>query len=92
VANGNPCIDFVRGDERCASLCSVEIQLEKLAAEPIVGLDRKDYSEYYRVLDRIFAPVHAKPRIAVECDSVSSLITEVEADAASLWRPRSSSS
>jgi hypothetical protein len=40
------------------------ITLEKLAAEPIVGLDRKDYSEYYRVLDRIFAPVHAKPRIA----------------------------
>src|SRR6266699_2171355 len=30
-------------------------------------------------LDRIFAPIHAKPRIAVECDSASSLITEVEA-------------
>jgi DNA-binding transcriptional LysR family regulator len=55
------------------------IPLEKLAAEPLVGLDRKDYSEYYRFLDRMFASVHAKPRLAVKCDSVSSLITEVEA-------------
>jgi DNA-binding transcriptional LysR family regulator len=55
------------------------ITLEKLAAEPLVGLRRKDYSEYYHILDRIFAPIHAKPRIAVECDSASSLITEVEA-------------
>ena len=31
------------------------------------------------MLDRVFASVHAKPRIAVECDSASSLITEVEA-------------
>jgi len=55
------------------------ITLEKLAAEPLIGLRRKDYSEYYDVLDRIFAPIGAKPRIAVECDSASSLITEVEA-------------
>jgi len=27
----------------------------------------------------MFAPLHAKPRLAVECDSASSLITEVEA-------------
>ena len=55
------------------------IALEKLATEPLVGLRRKDYSEYYHVLDRIFSPIRAKPRIAVECDSASSLITEVEA-------------
>src|SRR5213593_847116 len=55
------------------------ITLEKLAAEPLVGLRRKDYSEYYRIVDRVFASVQAKPRIAVECDSASSLITEVEA-------------
>src|SRR5438876_8498360 len=55
------------------------ITLEMLAAEPLVGLRRKDYSEYYRIIDRVFAAVHAKPRIAVECDSASSLITEVEA-------------
>jgi DNA-binding transcriptional LysR family regulator len=54
------------------------IPLEKLAAEPIVGLNR-NYSEFYRFVDRLFAPVHVKPRMAVECDSVSSLIAEVEA-------------
>src|SRR6266446_2134242 len=55
------------------------IPLEKVAAEPLVSLRRKDYSESREVLDRIFAPIGAKPRIAVECDSASSLITEVEA-------------
>src|SRR6266516_6900010 len=55
------------------------VTLEKLAAEPLVGLRRKDYPEYNRILDRLFAPICATPRIAVECDSASSLITEVEA-------------
>src|SRR6266404_5254169 len=55
------------------------IEFELLAAEPLVGLRRKDYPEYYHFIDRIFAPIRAKPRIAVECDSASSLITEVEA-------------
>src|SRR6185436_12015357 len=32
-----------------------------------------------RILDRLFAPIRATARIAVECDSASSLITEVEA-------------
>jgi DNA-binding transcriptional LysR family regulator len=55
------------------------VSLEKLAAEPLVGFRRKDYPEYNRILDRLFAPISATPRIAVECDSASSLITEVEA-------------
>src|SRR6266481_4498557 len=55
------------------------VPLEKLATEPLIGPRRKDYSEYYRVLERVFASISAKPRIAVECDSVSSMITEVEA-------------
>ena len=55
------------------------IPLEKLAAEPLVVLRRKDYPEADRYLDRLFASIRAKPRIAVECDSASSLITEVEA-------------
>jgi DNA-binding transcriptional LysR family regulator len=45
----------------------------------MVILRRKDYSEYHRILERIFASISAKPRIAVECDSASSVITEVEA-------------
>jgi DNA-binding transcriptional LysR family regulator len=55
------------------------IPLEKLAADPLVVFSRKDYSEVYRILERAFAPIHAKPRIAVSCDSLSSLILEVEA-------------
>jgi DNA-binding transcriptional LysR family regulator len=55
------------------------IPLEKLAAEPLVVLRRKDYPEADHFLDRLFATNRAKPRIAVECDSASSLITEVEA-------------
>jgi len=54
------------------------IPLEKLAAEPLVVLRRKDYPESDHFLDRLFASIRAKPRIAVECDSASSLITEVE--------------
>src|SRR5262249_19815096 len=55
------------------------IPLKKVAAEPLVALRRKKYSEYYHVLERIFAPVSARPNIAVECDSESSLVMEVEA-------------
>jgi DNA-binding transcriptional LysR family regulator len=55
------------------------VPLEKVAAEPLVGLCRKDYSEYYRMLDRFFTPISAKPRIVAECDSGSSLLLEVAA-------------
>jgi DNA-binding transcriptional LysR family regulator len=55
------------------------IPLEKVAAEPLIGLRRKDHPEYHRHLSRIFAPIGVKPRIAVECDSGSSLLVEVEA-------------
>jgi len=55
------------------------VSLEKLATEPLIGLRRKDYSEYYRILEQIFAAISAKPRIAVKCDSISSLVVEVEA-------------
>jgi DNA-binding transcriptional LysR family regulator len=55
------------------------VPLEKLAAEPLVGLGRKDYPEYSRFLERLFGAIRAKPRVVVQCDSASSLITEVEA-------------
>jgi DNA-binding transcriptional LysR family regulator len=55
------------------------IPLEKVAAEPLIGLCRRDFPEYYRNLDRIFAPIGAKPHVAVECDSGNSLLIEVEA-------------
>ena len=55
------------------------IPLEKLACERLVILSRKSYSEYHRILEHIFAPVSGKPRIAMECDSESSLFLQVEA-------------
>jgi DNA-binding transcriptional LysR family regulator len=55
------------------------IPLEKLAGESLVILSRKSYSEYHRILEQIFAPIRARPRIAMECDSESSLFMEVEA-------------
>ncbi len=54
------------------------ITLEKAFAEPLIGLSRKDYPDYYVRLDRILGPLAIKPRVVVECDSASSLITEVE--------------
>jgi DNA-binding transcriptional LysR family regulator len=55
------------------------IPLEMVATEPLIGLSRRDFTEYYRNLDRIFAPTGVKPHIAVECDSRNSLFIEVEA-------------
>jgi DNA-binding transcriptional LysR family regulator len=55
------------------------VPLEKVAAEPLVGLRRGNFSEYHRAIERIFSRISAKPRIALECDSASSLIMEVEA-------------
>jgi DNA-binding transcriptional LysR family regulator len=55
------------------------IPLEKVAAEPLIGLCRRDFPEYYRNLNRTFASIGAKPRIAVECDTTSSGLIEVEA-------------
>jgi DNA-binding transcriptional LysR family regulator len=54
------------------------IPLEKVAAQPIVGFARKDYPEYFPFIERLFRPLGVKPRVAVECDSASSLITAVE--------------
>ena len=54
------------------------IPLEKLANEPIVVFSRQDYPEYVPFVERLFLPLGVKPRIAVECDSGSSLLTAVE--------------
>ena len=54
------------------------IPLEKVGAEPMVGFARKDYPDFMPMIERIFLPLGVKPRLAVECDSASSLITAVE--------------
>ena len=55
------------------------VPLQKIAAEPLIGMHRGDYPEYYQGLERLFASISARPRLAVECDSTSSLVIEVEA-------------
>jgi DNA-binding transcriptional LysR family regulator len=52
------------------------VPLEKVVAEPLIGLRRKDYRKY---LNRIFAPTGVKPRIGIECDTFGSMLIEVEA-------------
>lgn len=54
------------------------VTLEEVATQPLIGLVRRDYTEYYRILDRMFAPTQTQPRIAVECDSSTSMLTELE--------------
>jgi DNA-binding transcriptional LysR family regulator len=60
------------------------VSLQKLAAEPLVIFNRKEYPESYRYLQSLFRSISAKMRIAVECDSASSLIMEVESGRISL--------
>jgi LysR family transcriptional regulator, benzoate and cis,cis-muconate-responsive activator of ben and cat genes len=54
------------------------ISLEQVSREPLIAYSRKDYPEYHEMLDRLFAPVGRKPRVAAEHDSGSSLIAAVE--------------
>jgi DNA-binding transcriptional LysR family regulator len=59
------------------SLCA-PIPLEKVAAEPLVALWRKDNPSYYHTLDRLFGAVGVKPRIEAEYDTFSSLMAAVQ--------------
>ncbi len=61
-------------DHPLAKLRSVKIQ--HLVDHPLVVFRRSDYSDYHHMLSAVFAG-QASPQIAVECDSMSSLITEV---------------
>jgi len=55
------------------------LSLARAAQEPLVAYTRKDYPDYQDMLDRIFAPLPRKPRIAEEHDGVTSLLAAVEA-------------
>lgn len=52
------------------------IPLEKVVTEPLVGLR---HPVCHGHIDSIFTPIAVKPRIAAECDTISSLLVEVEA-------------
>jgi len=70
---------YVAMNPRHALARMKSIPVEQLAGESLAVLRRRDYSEYHRLLNSIFAAHRIRPRIAAECDSVDSLITEVQA-------------
>jgi DNA-binding transcriptional LysR family regulator len=57
------------------------VSIADIACEPIIAYNRKEYPDAYELLQRLFAIAKAKPGIAEEHDSVSSLIAAVEAGA-----------
>jgi DNA-binding transcriptional LysR family regulator len=56
-----------------------QVPVRRLADEPLVSLRRKEYSDYHRLLLRLFDCMNCQPRIVTECDSGSSMIAEVQA-------------
>jgi DNA-binding transcriptional LysR family regulator len=55
------------------------ITLKDLATEPLIGLNRTEYPDYYESFDALFENAKLKPNIKEEHDSISSLIASVEA-------------
>jgi DNA-binding transcriptional LysR family regulator len=55
------------------------IPLTEVAAEPFIGLTREDYPNYYDYLSNIFSKVKQKPRVIEEHDSMSGIMSAVEA-------------
>jgi DNA-binding transcriptional LysR family regulator len=55
------------------------VSLADAAKEPFVGLTREDFPDYHAYLAAIFAPVKNKPRVMEEHDSMSSVISAIEA-------------
>src|ERR1700758_495107 len=55
------------------------IPITEVAAEPLIGLTREDYPNYYDLLSIIFSKVKQKPRVIEEHDSMSGVISAVEA-------------
>jgi DNA-binding transcriptional LysR family regulator len=55
------------------------VSLADAAREPFVGLTREDFPDYHAYLDAIFAPVKSKPQLIEEYDSMTSVISAIEA-------------
>ena len=55
------------------------IPLTEVAAEPLVGLTREDYPNYYDLLSVTFSKVKQKPRVIEEHDSMPGVMSAVEA-------------
>ena len=55
------------------------IPLAEVAAEPLIGLTREDYPNYYDLLSITFSEVKQKPRVIEQHDSMAGVISAVEA-------------
>jgi DNA-binding transcriptional LysR family regulator len=55
------------------------IPITEVAAEPLIGLTREDYPNYYDFLSIIFSKLKQKPRVVEEHDSFFGIISAVEA-------------
>jgi DNA-binding transcriptional LysR family regulator len=55
------------------------IPLTEVAAEPLIGLTREDYPNYYDYLSCIFSKSKQKPRVVEEHDSYNGIMSAVEA-------------
>lgn len=55
------------------------VSLDQMASEPVATATRKDYPDYNRHLQKLFATIGRKPRIGSENDGLTSLIAAVAA-------------
>jgi len=55
------------------------VSLADAAQQPFVGLTREDFPDYHGYLATLFAPVKNKPRVIEEHESITSVISAVEA-------------
>ena len=55
------------------------IPIAEVAAEPVIGLTREDYPNYYDLLSVTFSKVKQKPRVIEEHDSMPGVMSAVEA-------------
>ena len=55
------------------------VPFTRLVHESLISFRHGDYSDFHRLLLKMFAGLEPQPRIVAECDSGSSLFTEVQA-------------
>ena len=55
------------------------VTLERVAAEPLIGLNEKDYPEYHGEISKLFAAVGCKPNFVEEHEGGTGIIAAVEA-------------
>jgi DNA-binding transcriptional LysR family regulator len=55
------------------------VSLDQMAPEPVAVLARKDYPDYHKHLEKLFATIGRKPRIGSEHDSGTTLLAAVAA-------------